>query len=146
MPGFLVSQIWDIAKSRVHNTFQGHTQEIYSLVFSSDGRLIVSGSEDHTTRIWDITDGSSKVFAITDVPNSVDAGVTSVAISSDGHLVAAGSFDTVRCFPIFRWMYRKCAFRRLYVFGMLVRVNCWRGYRDTRIVCMVWCSPLMHVG
>jgi len=41
-------------------------------------------------------DGSSKTLAITDVPDDVDAGVTSVAISTDGRLVAAGSFDAVR--------------------------------------------------
>jgi len=40
-----------------------------------------------------MTDGSSKTFAITD---SVGARVRSVAISSDGRLVAAGSEDKVR--------------------------------------------------
>ena len=45
-----------------------------------------------------MTDGSSKTLAITDLPDGVDVGVTSVAISSDGQLVAAGSFDTVRNF------------------------------------------------
>jgi glucose repression regulatory protein TUP1 len=41
-------------------------------------------------------DGSSKVLTIND-PDSLnsDAGVTSVAISPDGQLVAAGSLDTV---------------------------------------------------
>ena len=38
-------------------------------------------------------DGSSKTFSITD---SVDAEVRSVAISSNGQLVAVGSSDTVR--------------------------------------------------
>jgi len=42
-----------------------------------------------------MTDGTSKTLAITDLPDNVDAGVTSVAISSDGRLVAAGSLDTV---------------------------------------------------
>jgi hypothetical protein len=41
-------------------------------------------------------DGSlTRTLAITDLPDNVDAGVTSVAISSDGLLVAAGSLDTV---------------------------------------------------
>jgi len=45
-----------------------------------------------------MTDGSSKTLAITDLPDNVDATVMSmsVAISSDGRLVAAGSFDAVR--------------------------------------------------
>jgi len=76
--------------------FDGHQQEIYSLDFSADGRLIVSGSGDKTARIWDMVDGSSKVLTIND-PDSLnnDAGVTSVAISPNGQLVAAGSLDTV---------------------------------------------------
>lgn len=76
--------------------FDGHQQEIYSLDFSLDGRLIVSGSGDKTARIWDMGDGSSKVLTIND-PDSLnnDAGVTSVAISPNGQLVAAGSLDTV---------------------------------------------------
>lgn len=45
-----------------------------------------------------MAEGSSKTLAITDLPDNVDAGVTSVAISSDGRLVAAGSLDTVRHF------------------------------------------------
>ncbi|KAF8875069.1 WD40-repeat-containing domain protein [Infundibulicybe gibba] len=89
-------RIWDIAKRRIRNVFDGHQQEIYSLDFSRDGRLIVSGSGDKTARIWDMSDGTSKVLTIND-PDSLnnDAGVTSVAISPNGHLVAAGSLDTV---------------------------------------------------
>jgi len=43
-----------------------------------------------------MTDGSSKTLAIIDLPDNVDARVTSVAISSDGRLAAAGSIDAVR--------------------------------------------------
>ncbi|KAH9042667.1 WD40-repeat-containing domain protein [Lactarius pseudohatsudake] len=89
-------RIWDIAKRRIRNVFDGHTQEIYSLDFSRDGRLIISGSGDRTTRIWDMQDGSNKLLADRDT-ETADSGVTSVAISPDGRLVAAGSLDnTVR--------------------------------------------------
>lgn len=54
--GFRGVQIWDIAKKRIRNTFEGHQQEIYSLDFSKDGRLIVSGSGDKTAKIWDMTE------------------------------------------------------------------------------------------
>ncbi|KAG5637355.1 hypothetical protein H0H81_004867 [Sphagnurus paluster] len=52
------------------------------------------GSGDKTVRIWDMLDGSSKVLAI-DNPDLLndDTGVTSVAISPNGRLVAAGSLD-----------------------------------------------------
>ena len=76
--------------------FDGHQQEIYSLDFSLDGRLIVSGSGDKTARIWDMIEGTSKVLTINDGDSlNNDHGVTSVAISPNGQFVAAGSLDTV---------------------------------------------------
>ncbi|CCL98754.1 uncharacterized protein FIBRA_00759 [Fibroporia radiculosa] len=87
-------RIWDIAKKRIRQVFDGHQQEIYSLDFSRDGRLIVSGSGDKTARIWDMTDGKpNKILSINE--DTSDAGVTSVCISPDGRLVAAGSLDTI---------------------------------------------------
>jgi WD40 repeat protein len=87
-------QIWDIKSRRIRNTFEGHQQEIYSLEFSRDGMLIVSGSGDRTARIWSLADGSHKTLPIHE-PDNIDSGVTSVAISPDARLVAAGSLDTV---------------------------------------------------
>ena len=92
-----------------------------------------------------MTDGSSKTLAITDLPDNVDAGVTSVAISSDGRLVAAGSLDTVRglCIIVVG-VHSEYACYRWYVFGMPALVNCWRGCGDTEIACTVWRLLLMR--
>ena len=88
-----MSKIWDITKKRIRNVFDGHQGIIHSLDFSTDGRLIVSGSRDETVRIWDRVDGTSKVLIINDHNSS--AGITSVAISPNGQYVAAGSIDAV---------------------------------------------------
>ena len=53
---FVHIQIWDIASRTILNVYDGHQQEIYSLDYSRDGRLIVSGSGDRTARIWDTKD------------------------------------------------------------------------------------------
>lgn len=92
-----------------------------------------------------MTDGSSKTLAITDLPDSVDAGVTSVAISSDGRLVAAGSLDTVCGFQFSAGGYSEYTSYRLCVSGMLVPASCWRGCGGTGIACTVLRSPPMHV-
>lgn len=49
-----------------------------------------------------MVDGSLlKTLVITDVPENVDIGVTSVAISSDDRLVAVGSLDAVSFVLVF---------------------------------------------
>ena len=35
-------------------TLEGHTWGVNSVVFSSDGKTIASGSDDNTVRIWDV--------------------------------------------------------------------------------------------
>ena len=115
--------------------FRGHTQRVNSLVFSPDGRSIISGSMDGTVRILDMTDKSSKVLVTADSSNGVKAGVTSVAISSDGRLVAAGTIDTARHSSIFLPMSYGCASHRQYMFGTPVPVKYWKGCGDTRVPC-----------
>jgi general transcriptional corepressor TUP1 len=109
---FLCGQVWEIAKKRLRHVFEGHEQEIYSLDFSNDGRYIVSGSGDETMRVWDLSDASCRMITIETAPTippppaagskdpqnqnqNQDAGVTSVSISPDGSMVAAGSLDSV---------------------------------------------------
>lgn len=96
----LTIQIWDIKQQRIRHLLQGHMQEIYSLDFSRDGRFLVSGSGDKSARVWDIEKGVC-VFDlriedfIHNEHGPIDAGITSVALSPDGKLVAAGSLDTM---------------------------------------------------
>lgn len=54
---------------------------------SRDGRYLVSGSIDCTVRMWDMDSGQNRITL------SVEDGVTCVAISPKGNLIAAGSLD-----------------------------------------------------
>ena len=73
-------------------TLSGHTDEVNSVVFSSDGRSLVSGSDDMTVKFWDMqTGGAIKTFS------GHTKLVRSVSISVDNATIASGSFDkTVR--------------------------------------------------
>jgi hypothetical protein len=42
--------------------FEGHSGGVEAVAFSSDGRHIVSGSADHTLRLWDVASGQSRTL------------------------------------------------------------------------------------
>lgn len=58
----------------------------------------MSGSGDRTARIWDLESKHRMVFTIPRLDegvNTPDGGVTSVAVSHDSRLLAAGSLDSI---------------------------------------------------
>jgi WD40 repeat protein len=70
-------------------TLEGHSKEVTSVAFSEDGQIIVSGSQDHTIRIWDVNSG----LEIRKLEGH-SGPVNSVAFSSeDIHILASGSDD-----------------------------------------------------
>lgn len=42
---------------RATRTLSGHSDQVYALTFSSDGKLLASGAYDGEIRIWNATDG-----------------------------------------------------------------------------------------
>ena len=58
------------------------------MAFSPDGKLIVSGSNDNTVRLWDATTGTARQTL-----EGHSGAVYSVAFSPDGELVVSGSYD-----------------------------------------------------
>lgn len=72
---------------RYVNTFRGHKDWIRSIAFSPDGRLIASGSDDSSVRIWDVETGTTQHTLTIE-----RAYIYCVAFSFRG-TVAAGSDD-----------------------------------------------------
>jgi WD40 repeat protein len=48
--------VWNV-DDREARLLQGHTDAVTSVAFSNDGRLIISSSEDNTTKLWAAADG-----------------------------------------------------------------------------------------
>lgn len=69
-------------------TFRGHMDWVRSVAFSPDGKLIASGSDDSSVRVWDAETGTTQHRLKTR-----SGWIYSVAISSRG-IVAAGSNDS----------------------------------------------------
>jgi WD40 repeat protein len=77
--------------SLVLATCKGHTDVVYSVAFSPDGKFLGTGSFDNSVRLWDaVTAKELKVYA---GPNGHQKQVLTVAFSPDGHLIASGSAD-----------------------------------------------------
>ena len=70
----------------------GHTDAVYSVAFSPDGKRIVSGSDDKTVQVWDADTGQPIGQPLT---GHTDA-VSSVAFSPDGKRIVSGSDDNTR--------------------------------------------------
>ena len=69
--------------------FSGHTDQMNSLVFSSDGTSLVSGSNDMTVKLWDVqTGGVVRTFS------GHSSVVWSVSISADSTMIASASNDS----------------------------------------------------
>jgi len=47
----------DPGTRQVRRTLMGHAGEVHSVAFASAGRLLVSGGEDDTLRLWDVEEG-----------------------------------------------------------------------------------------
>lgn len=75
---------------------RGHDETVEGAAFSPDSRLLATGSDDRTVRVWDAGTGAEVVCF-----RGHEQAVSCVAFSSDGRFVASGSADrTVRVWDL----------------------------------------------
>ncbi|KFY99700.1 hypothetical protein V498_00568, partial [Pseudogymnoascus sp. VKM F-4517 (FW-2822)] len=85
-------RIWDAVTGTLQQTLKGHSDEVKSVAFSHDSKLLASASDDRTVRIWDAATGT-----LEQTLKGHSDWVNSVAFSHDSKLLASASDDrTVR--------------------------------------------------
>ena len=88
-------KLWSIRDGRCYCNLFGHTNEVWSVAFNADGRILASGSNDRTIRIWDTQTGECL-----QVLEGHMHWVMSVVFSSPEILVSAGFDRTINFWNI----------------------------------------------
>lgn len=89
-------RLWNTKAFTLFKQFDGHSQLVTAIAFSSDGKQVASASEDSTVRIWDIESGR-QLFRMAEHRGTVNQ----ICYSPDGLLIAsAGEDSTIRLFYV----------------------------------------------
>jgi len=81
-------------------TLIGHSSRVNAVAVSSDGKYVVSGSDDNTIKVWDFSTGNG--IHTLNIPLTAHSyRVNVVAVSSDGkYIVSAAYDDTIKVWKL----------------------------------------------
>ena len=79
-------KLWDVKSGKCIETL--YVLNIVSVSFSPDGKMLATGSEDRTVKLWNV-----KNYLLTTTLTGHDMTVNSVAFSPDGTFIVSGSND-----------------------------------------------------
>jgi len=81
-------RLWQLSDGRNLQTFQGHTDWVWSVAFAPDGRTLASSSSDRTIKLWNLETGQCRQTLV-----GHRYQVWSVAFHPTQPLLASGSED-----------------------------------------------------
>ncbi len=88
-------RIWEAGGQLLRQTWLGHSDAIWALAFSPDGRILASGSSDGMHKLWDVASGNLLWWV------RHTSYVNRLAFSPDGRiLVTAGNDATIRLWDV----------------------------------------------
>ncbi len=79
-------KLWDLQNDRV-TTFSGHANPVNALTFSPNGRWLVSGSDDYTFKVWDVSQ-RIEIRSLQHISDWTRSPIKAVAFSPDGRYLA----------------------------------------------------------
>jgi WD40 repeat protein len=97
-------RIYDVAKAAVQKEINAHPgappagpAAVYCVAWSPDGKQVVSGSLDHSLKLWDAASGNMvrefKAYKEKEFEKGHRDSIFAVAFSNDGKFIASGSSD-----------------------------------------------------
>jgi WD40 repeat protein len=81
----------DATQAEVAVALRGHTEAVYAITFTADGKQVITGSFDKTLKVWDAATG--KEIKTLGGPQGHQNLVLSLSLSPDGTLLASGGSD-----------------------------------------------------
>lgn len=82
-------RVWDGGGRVLRQSWRAHTDMVWHLTFSPDGRTLASGSSNGSIKLWDVVSGTLLWV------NWLTTDITWLAFSPDGGLLASGGHDAV---------------------------------------------------
>jgi WD40 repeat protein len=86
-------ELLDVSSAKPRKTLKGHTERVWALSFSSDGKLLASASSDKTVKLWDLATGQPRAT----LPHAAD--VFQVAFLKGDRFLVSGS-DSFRLWDV----------------------------------------------
>jgi WD40 repeat protein len=81
-------KIWDAKTGKLVENLEGHTEIVNCLAWTADGKTLISGSDDCSTRTWNTTTWQ-QITVLTGHTGTVRG----IAISPNGRILASASWD-----------------------------------------------------
>jgi mono/diheme cytochrome c family protein len=87
---------WRVSDGALMRKFEGHTDALYALALSPDGRQLATGSYDQKIKLWDVTTGAELKTL-----KGHNGGVFGLSFRPDGKVLASASADrTVKLWDV----------------------------------------------